>query len=196
MSSSQASTSTRLSSLITSGTHSLPHNSLTILCYLTKSHRYLDHTGLAKPYFEQNWMPPRYIGRDGEADTDNIDYSVEKLNARTGELAKDEKFQTAPTAQFDPDKLADPTDFASKPTNPDLKTVELPLISDVWNGMEPINYVSWGRILMIRCELRERVYSIAKLASAIRRKDSILILIREVPYFGFSQGSTRQTQKC
>ena len=47
-----------------------------------------------------------------------------------------------PTAKFDPKKSTDPTDFASKATNPNLKTVELPLISDVWNGMEPINYVS------------------------------------------------------
>ena len=107
--------------------------------------RYLDHTGLAKPYFEQNWMPPRYIGRDGEVNTDNVDYSLDKLNARTGGLAKDEKLQPGPTAKFDPNKPTDPTDFTSKPTNPNLQTVELPMISDVWNGMEPINYVSIKR---------------------------------------------------
>ncbi|KAL8733468.1 MAG: hypothetical protein Q9166_002094 [cf. Caloplaca sp. 2 TL-2023] len=102
--------------------------------------RFLEHTGLAKPYLERNFLPPTYIGKDGEANVDNIASSLNRLTARSNNLAKDEKLKPAPTTKYDPDKVPDPLDFGSKPTNPDLQTIELPLISDVWNGSEPINY--------------------------------------------------------
>ncbi|KAG8525648.1 uncharacterized protein KY384_000408 [Bacidia gigantensis] len=104
--------------------------------------RFVEQSGLNKPYIERNFIPPKYIGQNGEANIDIISSALEKLSQRSGVLKSDEvlKPKADPTAKYDPDKVPDPLDFASKATNPDLQTVELPLISDVWNGNEPINY--------------------------------------------------------
>ncbi|KAL8786296.1 MAG: hypothetical protein Q9213_002891, partial [Squamulea squamosa] len=108
--------------------------------------RYLEKSGLNKPYLEKNFKTPKYIGQNGEADVDNISSALEDLSQRSDRLKSDQvlKSKADPTARYDPGKVPDPLDFASKATNPDIQTVELPLISDVWNGNEPINYVRSG----------------------------------------------------
>ena len=90
---------------------------------------------------QKNFLPPSYIGRDGEANIDNIANTFAELSQRVKGLAKDEVPKAPNPDLFQPGKNPDPTDFHSKPTRPGFPTVELPLISDVWNGNEPINYV-------------------------------------------------------
>ena len=103
----------------------------------------MEHTGYNKPYLERNFIRPSYIGKNGEANIENISSSLGNISKRNYRLAADKVLKTkaAPTANFDPEKAPDPLDFSSKATNPNIQTVELPLISDVWNGSEPINYV-------------------------------------------------------
>ena len=105
-------------------------------------YRYVEHAnGVTKPYFEQNFLPPTYIGKDGEANVDTISNTIEEAVARAKGLANDAYAKLGATQKFDPNKSTDPLNYASLPTNPKLQTVELPLISDVWNGTEAINYV-------------------------------------------------------
>lgn len=88
--------------------------------------RYLDHeTGFAKPYLERNFQPPQYIGRDEEANIDNISSTLDSLDNRASLLAESEVLKLEKSIKFDPNKVPDPLDFASKPTNPSLQTIEL-----------------------------------------------------------------------
>ena len=105
--------------------------------------RYFESTGLAKPYLERNYRSPVYIGRDGQANINNIGLTLDGLKSRAGRLAESVVSKARkPDESKSTDPFFDPADFKSLPTNPNLQTIELPLISDVWNGAEPINYVS------------------------------------------------------
>ena len=132
----------------------------------------MEHTnGVTKPYFERDYLQAQYLGKNGEADIDVITGVLDNTNGRTLRLAEDEVIKSGPTAKFDPSKPVDPLDYASKPTNPALKTVELPLISDVWNGSEPINYVCSALQYVGSADSN----STAKYRSAIHLKRSTLI---------------------
>lgn len=123
---------------------------------------------------------------------DNISSTLDGLGVRAGLLAASGVLRPKKPAKFDPNKAPDPLDFRSKPTNPNLQTIELPLISDVWNGAEPINYVSlaffpFSFMTRPKKQRSDRVpdNSIVKSKSAPRHKSSTSTLTPAAPCSGF-----------
>ena len=88
------------------------------------------------PYLIKQVNPPDHIWEDGSTKLDVVTDTIVSHHAcRFRRLV-------TPAIAGTPSGLPDPTDLSMAITNPDLQTAEVPLISDVWNGNEPINYVS------------------------------------------------------
>lgn len=88
-----------------------------------------------RSYLDKVFQEPEYIWNDGVCNIDAVQDSILHLPARLAEIVPEVQNLT----EISPDKTLD---IDTRPAVSLSRSAIMPLRSDVWNGMEPINYVS------------------------------------------------------
>jgi hypothetical protein len=100
---------------------------------LGESSRFTSDT--PKPYLERQVEKPKFIWKDGQADLDAVAQTLVDQ-----QLPRLEQLRSPVIEKRQPP--VEPIEYPALTENTDLQAAELPLISDVWNSNEPVNYVS------------------------------------------------------
>ena len=99
-------------------------------------------------YFDKTFVKPAFIWNNGKADLDRVNQDILKQPARLGLLLDHvphvpvNATTPAPLGDAIEAKKADLKASIKVPTREvELRSAVMPLVSDVWNAVEPLNYV-------------------------------------------------------
>ena len=101
-------------------------------------------------YLDKTFIKPAYICQDGKVNIDLVDKTIEQIPARLEQLLEKEVTKVpldttnpAPLGEAIEAKKEELKAEVSVPQDaPKLQSAVMPLVSDVWNAVEPLNYVS------------------------------------------------------
>ena len=101
-------------------------------------------------YLDKTFVQPAYICQNGKVDIVLVDKTIEEVPARVGQLLGNEP-STEPLDLDKPAPLGDSIEAKKAELKaevevpqdgPKMQSAVMPLFSDVWNAVEPQNYVS------------------------------------------------------
>ncbi|KAL9038401.1 MAG: hypothetical protein Q9214_005294, partial [Letrouitia sp. 1 TL-2023] len=102
----------------------------------------------APSYFDKTFVKPEYIGQNGQVNIGLVDKDIEQQSVRLDLLLGHETTQV-PLDTGTPAPLGDAIEtkkaqlkeeLAIPEAVPILQSAVMPLVSDVWNSVEPLNY--------------------------------------------------------
>ena len=104
----------------------------------------------APTYLDKTFVQPAYICQNGKVDIALVDKTIEEVPARVGQLLENEP-SAKPLDLDKPAPLGDAIEAKKAELKagvevlqdgPRVQSAVMPLFSDVWNAVEPLNYVS------------------------------------------------------
>ena len=144
----------------------------------------------APTYLDKTFVQPAYICQNGRVDIALVDKTIEEVPARVGQLLEHEPSEKpldldkpAPLGDAIEAKKAELKAEVEVPQDaPTMQSAVMPLFSDVWNAVEPLNYVS---SFLHSCSDTELMFdSMPKSKSALTRCHFMWTLIQAARCFG------------